>query len=205
MEAVGFVVFGYLLGSCPWGYWLVRAFKGTDIRREGSGNIGGSNVWRTYGARLGLPVLLLDAAKGFVPAFLGEKYGSHVIGIGAGAAAIAGHWRPLFLGFARGGKVIATGGGVFLAIAPLAAGTALAIWVVLFLIFGFASIASVVAALSMSFSAWAYGYPLSVVLFAVVVGVLAVFLHRANLRRLWHHNEAQSSIALTRRLGFGHR
>jgi glycerol-3-phosphate acyltransferase PlsY len=205
MEAVGFVVFGYLLGSCPWGYWLVLAFKGTDIRREGSGNIGGSNVWRTYGARLGLPVLLLDAAKGFVPAFLGVKYGSHVIGIGAGAAAIAGHWRPLFLGFARGGKVIATGGGVFLAIAPLAAGTALAIWVVLFLIFGFASIASVVAALSMSFSAWAYGYPLSVVLFAVVVGVLAVFLHRANLRRLWHHNEAQSSIALTRRLGFGHR
>jgi glycerol-3-phosphate acyltransferase PlsY len=94
---------------------------------------------------------------------------------------------------------------VFLALAPLAAGTALGIWVVLFLVFGFASIASVVAAISMSFSAWAYGYPLSVVLFAVVVGVLAVFLHRANLRRLWHHNEAQSSIALTRRLGFGHR
>lgn len=205
MEAVGFVVFGYLLGSCPWGYWLVRAFKGTDIRREGSGNIGGSNVWRTYGARLGLPVLVLDAAKGFVPTFIAVKYGSHVIGICAGAAAIAGHWRPLFLGFARGGKVIATGGGVFLALAPLAAGTALGIWVVLFLVFGFASIASVVAALSMSVSAWAYGYPLSVVLFAVVVGVLAVFLHRANLRRLWHRNEAQSSIALTRRLGFGHR
>ena len=70
MTTVLLVVAGYVLGSMPWGYWLVRLVKHEDIRQQGSGNIGGTNVWRVYGWRLGLPVVVLDTAKGFVPAFV---------------------------------------------------------------------------------------------------------------------------------------
>src|SRR5438132_2207090 len=106
-----FVVIGYVAGSMPWGYWLVRAFKGVDIRTQGSGNIGGTNVWRVYGRWLGFPVVFLDTAKGFVPALLAVHFAGHGTAVLAGAAAMLGHYRPLFLGFAGGGKVVATAGG----------------------------------------------------------------------------------------------
>ncbi|HEY7017576.1 MAG TPA: glycerol-3-phosphate acyltransferase, partial [Gaiellaceae bacterium] len=86
----GIVVLGYVLGSCPWGYWLVRVLHGEDIRRVGSGGIGASNVFRVYGRWLGFPVFFLDALKGFVPAFLGVQFVSPLCGILAGAAAMAG-------------------------------------------------------------------------------------------------------------------
>src|SRR2546422_807350 len=122
------VVLGYLLGSCPWGYWLVRVVKHEDIRRVGSGNIGATNVWRTYGRWLGAPVVLLDTLKGFVPALFGMLFVSphHLSGIVAGAAAMLGHWRPLFLRFAKGGKMVATCGGVFFGVPVWGAPGALA-------------------------------------------------------------------------------
>src|SRR6478609_9756304 len=107
MAFAALVLLGYLLGSCPWGYWLVRLFKHEDIRKVGSGNIGATNVRRTYGWSLGIPVVLLDTLKGFVPALLGLLFVSHLAGIVAGAAAMVGHWRPLFLRFAKGGKMVA--------------------------------------------------------------------------------------------------
>jgi acyl phosphate:glycerol-3-phosphate acyltransferase len=103
------VVAGYLAGSIPTGYWLVRAVKHADIRTLGSGNIGGTNVWRVFGWRLGLPVVVADTAKGFVPAFLATLFVSHLAGVVAGAAAMLGHWRPLFLRWQRGGKVVNIG------------------------------------------------------------------------------------------------
>src|SRR5262245_17689367 len=114
-----FGVAGYLAGSLPFGYWLVRATKGVDVRTVGSGNIGATNVWRTYGWRLGLPVALLDVAKGFVPALTATLVSGHLAGVVAGAAGMLGHWRPLFLGFAKGGKTVATAGGAFFGVAPL--------------------------------------------------------------------------------------
>src|SRR5919197_4571613 len=117
-----FAVAGYLAGSMPFGYWLVRLTKGVDIRTVGSGNIGATNVWRTYGRRYGLPVVLLDIAKGFAPALVLTLADSHLAGVLAGAAAMLGHWRPLFLGFAKGGKMVATTGGAFLRVAPVVGG-----------------------------------------------------------------------------------
>ncbi len=204
MTVVGLVVLGYLLGSCPWGYWLVLLVRHEDIRKVGSGNIGASNVWRTYGAKLGAPVMALDIAKGFLPALLGVMYASHLVGILAGAAAMAGHWRPLFLGFARGGKVIATGGGVFFAVAPLVAVTGLAIWVVIFFSSGYPSAASVTVALFAPFGSWLYGYPRSVTVFALATAVAAVYLHRANLSRLRAGTETRSRVALLPRLRGSH-
>src|SRR5438874_12639305 len=105
----------------PFGYWLPRVFKGVDVRKGGSGNIGATNVWRTFGRWYGIPVVLLDTAKGFVPALVFTLTVGHLTGVLAGAGAIAGHWRPLFLRFQRGGKMVATAGGVLFAIAPYAA------------------------------------------------------------------------------------
>ncbi len=184
MTFLAVVVVGYLLGSCPWGYWLVRLVKGEDIRTVGSGNIGATNVWRTYGRGLGLPVVLLDTLKGFVPALLGMMFVSHFAGICAGAAAMLGHWRPLFLRFAKGGKMVATCGGVFFGVAPWVALTAGLVWIVTFLLLRYASVASVVAGIALPIAAAAYGYPLSVILFAVAAAVGILYLHRGNLRRL---------------------
>jgi glycerol-3-phosphate acyltransferase PlsY len=194
------VVLGYVLGSCPWGYWLVRVFRGEDIRTVGSGNIGISNVWRRYGWTLGLPLVFLDFGKGFVPALLGVVLVSHTAGLAAGAAAMIGHARPLFLGFERGGKMIATGGGAMFALAPLAATAGLAIWVVIFLLFGYASVASLSTAVCLPFLTWAFGYPRVVVAFTAVALFVVAYLHRGNLDRLRHGLEHRSRIAVIPRL-----
>ena len=178
------VVAGYLLGSCPWGYWLVRVFKGEDIRRSGSGNIGATNVWRTYGRSLGVPVILLDVLKGFVPALLGLVLVSTLCGIVAGAAAMVGHWRPLFLRFDKGGKMVATAGGVLWGVAPLVAAAGGAIWILVFITTRYASLASILTAASIPVLALLFGYPTSVVVFGVAAAAAVTFLHRANLRRL---------------------
>src|SRR5437588_1094809 len=167
MTFAAVVVLGYLLGSCPWGYWLVRAIKHEDIRRVGSGNIGATNVWRTYGRWLGVPVVLLDVLKGFTPALLGMLFVSphHLSGICAGAAAMLGHWRPLFLRFAKGGKMVATCGGVFFGVAFWVAITAGLLWLAVFLVIRYASVASILAGIALPIAAAIYGYPTSVVLF----------------------------------------
>src|SRR6266700_2008773 len=142
------VVAGYVLGSMPWDYWLVRLLKRDDIRRHGSGNVGGTNVWRVYGWRLGLPVVVLDTAKGFGPALAATLVVDHLAGVLAGAAAMLGHWRPLFLRFAKGGKLVATTGGAFLGVAPAVGGIGAGVWIVTFLLTRYASVASIVAAAS---------------------------------------------------------
>src|SRR5438105_12614530 len=149
MWLAAIVVFGYLIGSCPWGYWLPLAFRGEDVRRHGSGGTGGSNVWRTYGRRLAIPVIALDALKGFVPALVGVVAVSHLCGIVAGAAAMLGHARPLFLRFARGGKMVATGGGVLFAVCPWVALAAGGVWISVFLLSRYTSVASVVSAVAL--------------------------------------------------------
>ncbi len=178
------VCLGYLLGSCPWGYWLVRIFKHEDIRAVGSGNIGATNVWRTYGRRYGAPVVALDILKGFVPALVGVLVVSHICGIVAGTAAMLGHWRPLYLRFAKGGKMVATCAGVLLGIAPYVSLTGAAVWIGTFLLLRYASVASIATALAVPFVAWAYGGPNSVTLFCAAAGIAVIFLHRANLGRL---------------------
>jgi acyl phosphate:glycerol-3-phosphate acyltransferase len=163
MAFAALVVLGYLLGSCPWGVWLVRLFRHEDIRHVGSGNIGATNVWRTYGRWMGIPVVLLDTLKGFVPALLGMLLVSphHLSGICAGAAAMLGHWRPIFLGFAKGGKMVATCGGVFFGVAVWVALTVGLVWLFVFVTLRYASLASIVGAIALPVTAALYGYPTS--------------------------------------------
>jgi glycerol-3-phosphate acyltransferase PlsY len=178
------VVAGYLAGSCPWGYWLPRLFRGDDIRRHGSGATGGSNVWRTYGPSLAIPVIVLDFLKGFAPALTGVLLVSHLCGILAGTAAMLGHARPLFLRFEKGGKMVATGGGVVFAVCPLVAGIVAVLWVATFLLFRYTSLASIVSAAALPVLAAVFEYPTSVIVFSSIASAAVIFLHRANLRRL---------------------
>ncbi len=184
MTAVLVVLGGYLLGSMPFGYWVVLLVKGEDIREVGSGNIGASNVWRTYGRWLGIPIVLLDVAKGFVPALVGALLVGELTAVLAGGAAMLGHWRPLFLRFQKGGKTVATGGGAFLGAAPLLGLIGVAVWIVVFLLSRYASLASIVAALSLPIMAVVLGEPWPIVVFGVVAAVGVVLLHRANIARL---------------------
>ena len=178
------VVAGYVLGSMPWGYWLVHAVRRDDIRRQGSGNIGGTNVWRVYGWRLGLPVVFLDTAKGFAPALVATLVVSHLAGVLAGAAAMLGHWRPLFLKWQRGGKLVATCGGAFLGVAPVVGGIGAAVWIAVFLLVRYASVASMLAALSLPVAAALLDEPWPVIVFGAAAAAAVVVLHRANIARL---------------------
>jgi acyl phosphate:glycerol-3-phosphate acyltransferase len=182
-------VAGYVCGSMPWGYWLVRIFRGEDIRTQGSGNIGATNVWRVHGRRLGLPAVLLDTAKGFVPALVATKLEGHGAGVLAGGAAMLGHYRPLFLGFRKGGKMVATTGGAFLGVAPIVGGLGAGVWLVVFGVTRYASLASMTAAASLPLWSWLLGYPWPVIVFAGVAAAGVVLLHRANIGRLWRGDE----------------
>jgi len=184
MTAALVVVGGYLLGSMPFGYWLVRLLKGEDIRKVGSGNIGATNVWRTYGKAYGIPIVVLDVAKGFVPALVGTLLVDELVGALAGGAAMLGHWRPLFLRFQKGGKTVATAGGTFFGIAPLLGLVGVVIWIVVFLVSRYASLASLATAIALPFVGLALGEPWPVVVFAAIAGVAVLVLHRANIARL---------------------
>jgi glycerol-3-phosphate acyltransferase PlsY len=194
MLTVVIVIAGYLAGSMTWGYWLVRVFRHEDIRTKGSGNIGASNVWRVYGRYLGLPTVLLDLAKGFTPALVGTLVVGHGTGVLAGAAACLGHVRPIFLKFEKGGKMVATTGGVFLGVAPLAGLAALGAWILVFVLSRFPSVASMSAAVSLVLWAWLFGYPWPVIALAAAAAGGVIFLHRQNIRRLLRGEENRSTL-----------
>jgi glycerol-3-phosphate acyltransferase PlsY len=168
----------------PWGYWLPRLLCGVDIRSLGSGNPGATNVWRSLGFKFGIAVALLDIAKGAAAAVLGLWLGGDLVGVLAGVAAMVGHWRPLFLGFARGGKIVATTGGVSLAVAPLPALSAAGVWIIVFLLTRYASVSSIVAAISLPLWALLYGASWPVLAFTGGAALAIVVLHRSNIRRL---------------------
>jgi glycerol-3-phosphate acyltransferase PlsY len=195
------VLGGYVLGALPFGYWLPRLIRGEDIRTRGSGNVGATNVFRVYGKRLGIAVALLDVAKGFAAALLGVWAGGALVGVLAGAAAMLGHARPVFLRFAKGGKMVATAGGAFFALAPLAALCCLGVWAAVFLLTRYASLASIVTAVALVAFVVLLGYDWSVVAFAAGGAAAIVFLHRHNLRRLAGGTEHRFELRRPRRGG----
>jgi len=192
--ALLFVLAGYLSGSIPFGYWLVRLLRGQDIRSLGSGNIGGTNVWRCFGARFGLTVVLFDVLKGFAPALVASLTHGSLVAVLAGAAAMLGHWRPLFMRFRRGGKMVATCGGAVIGIAPLVAVGAL-----VFLAGRYASLASILAAVSLAPSALLLGQDLSVVIFMGAGALAIIWLHRTNIVRLARGEEHRFQLWHRRR------
>jgi acyl phosphate:glycerol-3-phosphate acyltransferase len=183
------IVAGYLLGSMPWGYWLPRLFLRFDIRTAGSGNPGATNVWRVLGFRWGLTVALLDVAKGLAAALIGRWLGGDLVGVLAGVAAMAGHWRPLFLKWGKGGKMVATTGGVGLGVATFASLAGAGVWIVVFLVTRYASVASMVSAATLPLFALLFGASWPVVAFTAGAALGILLLHKSNIARLFRGTE----------------
>ncbi len=179
----------YLFGAVPFGLLLGR-LCGVDVRKAGSGNIGATNVWRTCGAKAGLPAFLLDVLKGLLPALVGRAIAPdwpalHVL---AGMAALLGHSCSIFLG-GGGGKGVSTSLGFLAALGPLPAAIGLALWAVLFKLTGYVSVGSLAGITVAAVVATLSGLPLSYKL-AFWAGTAVIWIrHRANIGRLMRGEE----------------
>ncbi len=184
----------FWIGALPFGYWVAR-LRGVDIRKVGSGNIGATNVFRSLGAKAGITVLILDALKGWLPTFGVMRFsaGDDLAGVLVGVSAILGHTFSPFLGF-KGGKGIATGLGALLALSPPIVGVAFPIWLVVFLLTRWVSLASLTAALSVPIASHLLG--LSPYTTAILAGAVAVVFwkHRANIQRLLRGEEPKLQL-----------
>ena len=195
MSYVAAVIGGYLAGSIPTGYWLVRLVRGIDIRRVGSRSIGATNVWRVLGWKVGVPTIAVDVAKGLVPALVASLVVDDLAGALAGGAAMLGHARPLWLKFERGGKAVATTAGVLLGLAPIIALLALGVWLLTFVVARYVSVASIAGALSLPVFAFALDESWPVKILTLAGAAAVVFLHRENIRRLLAHKEPRVELA----------
>lgn len=184
----------YLLGSIPFGYLLVRIFLRQDIRAQGSGNIGATNVARSGAKGLGVATLLLDLGKGLVAVLIARQLSGGNLNVAAAAAlaAVLGHVFPVWLGF-RGGKGVATALGVFLALSPRSAGLLVVVFLGVFLATRFVSLASIAA--SAVFPLIGFHFvrertPAVVIVF-LAIPILVIVKHHGNIGRLLRGTESR--------------
>ena len=206
------IIIAYLLGSIPFGYLIVRASQGADVRETGSGGTGATNVSRRAGKFAGVLTLILDAMKGAAAVLIALwAFGPFANGLQAGSsslqnywwvaaaalAVIVGHMFPVWLGF-RGGKGVATGVGVFLVLAPVAVGLAGVIFILVVSLTRYVSLGSILAAAAIPFFVWAQDQfiqtgpgrvPLMTA--AAASALLIIFAHRGNIGRLLDGTESR--------------
>jgi glycerol-3-phosphate acyltransferase PlsY len=175
------LIFGYLLGSIPFGLLLTRAAGLGDVRSIGSGNIGATNVLRTGNKKLAAATLLLDALKGTAAVLLAKLAGPD-LGLWAGLGAFLGHIFPVWLGF-KGGKGVATYLGVLIGLAWQVALIFAAVWLLMAILFRYSSLAALTAAVAVPITLWFVTTPAVAGLFAVM-SIILIFKHRANISRL---------------------
>jgi acyl phosphate:glycerol-3-phosphate acyltransferase len=179
----------YLLGAIPFSFIITRWKTGGDIRNMGSGNVGATNVLRTSGKLSGLAALILDVGKGAAAVYLGRALGgTELWGAAAGFFAIIGHSFPVFLKF-RGGKSVATGGGAFLVLCPLGIISAIAVFIVMLLIFRIVSLGSITASASFPLFAWLYGADKGIVIMGAISALWIILRHSENVVRLLRRTE----------------
>ena len=180
------VLIAYLLGGIPFGYLLVRWTSGKDVRAEGSGNIGATNVLRTTGRGAGIATLVLDIAKGFAAVWIADKFtNSDVFWMSAAALGVmAGHGFPVFLKF-KGGKAVASFTGAFLYLTPMPLLAVAVVFAVTVAASGYISAGSILGAATFPFGVWMILHPDAPVLIAsFLAGAFIVYRHKSNLQRL---------------------
>jgi glycerol-3-phosphate acyltransferase PlsY len=192
---------GYLFGSFPAGYFAGR-LAGVDVRREGSGNIGATNVLRVLGKKWGYPVFAIDAFKGFAAVrialilvkFVPEAgpYAEY-IAIVTAMTCVAGHTFPVWLGF-KGGKGVATSAGALVGLLPLVVPFVLLVWIVVFEISRYVSLASIIAAIALPvvvslFARWKFVDTWALIYFSIAIMLLVLWRHRSNFSRLLNGTE----------------
>ena len=181
----------YLLGAFPSSYVVARLARGIDLREHGSGNLGATNAYRVLGWKAATPVFILDILKGWFPPFFFPRWDGvddWRWALGYGAAAIIGHVFSIYVKF-KGGKGVATGAGVFIALAPLAVLIGLIVWGTLLFITGTVSIASIAAAATLPIAVWLLGARVEVLALAFALAVFVIYAHRSNIRRLLRGQE----------------
>jgi glycerol-3-phosphate acyltransferase PlsY len=173
----------YLIGSIPTGLLLGKAY-GIDVRKEGSGNIGATNLYRTVGRKVGIITLVGDCLKGLLPVVLVKSSTlPPEIAAWVGLAAFCGHVFSLFLKF-KGGKGVATALGVFLALAPLAVAIALALFAGVMFIWRYVSLGSVSAAVAMPLAVYFLGGSRAVTAVTFIIATIVIIRHHENIKRL---------------------
>ncbi len=185
MRVAALLLAAYLAGSIPTSY-LAGRLAGIDLREHGSGNLGGTNVYRVLGWKAAVPVVVVDVSKGLLPTWLFPAWDAHAtagLALAYGLCAIAGHIWPVFLGF-RGGKGVATSGGVLLALAPVAVLVGGLLWAGVVLATRTVSLASLSAATVIPIVAYLLDAPTPTVAFCAGLGLLVWYTHRENLARL---------------------
>lgn len=188
---IALTILAYLMGGLPFGYWFVRLRFGKDIRTMGSGNIGATNVHRTTGGKAGVVVLLLDILKGFLAVYVASliAHGDPTALALAAAAVVFGHCYPAFLNF-KGGKAVACFIGAFGYIAPLALLATAVLFVLAVSLSRFISLGSILGAAVFPALFWWIEHPPAVLLrSSVFAGILIVYRHRSNIKRLLAGNE----------------
>ena len=207
-----FCLAAYLLGSIPSAVWIGKSFYNVDVREHGSGNAGATNVFRVLGKKAGSIVLAMDMLKGYLACMLIYLFKfyypnfdwnpSRIVNIQLmfGACAVIGHLLPIFAGF-KGGKGIATLGGMIIALNPFAASIAIGIFLVTLFSTRFVSVGSILGGISIPVlfvsifgkSMPEYRQP-SVIIFTIAIAVLVVVTHRKNINRLIHGNENKAKL-----------
>jgi len=191
MEIYAWLFGAYLLGAVPFGVIISRALGGHDPRLSGSGNIGATNVMRTQGKKAGALTLIADLLKGALPVlaatnFLEPEWGAAAVGL----AAFVGHCFPIYLKF-KGGKGIATGAGVFLAISPLTLLCAFAIFVLVLIGWRYVGLASVASSISLPFASYLVGEGRYIVALSIAFALIATYKHSGNLQRISRGEESR--------------
>jgi glycerol-3-phosphate acyltransferase PlsY len=184
------ILFGYLLGSVPFGLILTKLFSQVDPRKKGSGNIGATNIFRTAGRTLGILTLICDLLKGLLPIWIATQWNLSDYWIAAaGLSPFLGHLFPIFLGF-KGGKGVATALGVYLMISPVAVGIELLLFVILIWRWRFVSLGSICCAMTMPILiAFFRSNSRAYFILSVIIGFLILFRHQPNITRLLQGTE----------------
>ncbi len=182
------IIMGYLIGSIPTGYLIVKAKTGEDIRKVGSGSTGATNVKRVLGKDWFFIVMLLDAIKGALPVVLAilflpayAKYG--ITPVAAAIAVLLGHSKSIFLGF-TGGKSVASGVGTILALNLFVGLCVAAIWGIITWVSKYVSLGSIIALALSPFIMWAFKQPLGYIAYCAIGALYIIWLHRENIKRL---------------------
>jgi glycerol-3-phosphate acyltransferase PlsY len=194
-------VAAYLLGSIPFGLILAKLIGGTDVRKQGSGNIGATNVARVVGPLAGILTLILDAAKGAAAVLLAERLSNNSATwmMIAGMAALLGHCYPVWLKF-KGGKGVATAAGIFIALCPLAFLGAILLFIAVVMFWRYVSLGSIAAAAAiplLMYFLWAPSHapPLVVTFGSLAIALLVIYKHDSNIQRLVEGVEPKLSFS----------
>lgn len=196
------LVLAYLLGAIPFGYVVGRLFYGVDIRTQGSGNVGTTNVFRVLGKKAGIAVFFLDVLKGFVPALVGSLVFGPWGAVFIAAAPMVGHVYSVFLR-GHGGKGVATGAGAVLALEPTVFVIIFVTWLVLVFTVRIVSPASLIATTMLPILLFVRDSPLPYQIAAVLAAVVVFYAHRGNIVRLLHGEERRFTPPWHTRSGGG--